>query len=192
MPLSEEQAAKIILVRSIEEAEPGLFTPKLLSGALAAAGTVGAGIGWVEKRASYLFEHIPASHRSVLQLIQLPTPWTVRLCVLAFVLGLATNLLGPTEKIHVVRNPVLALVAWNLFVYLTRLATLIFGRKFGFRSSAIVGEFARSGAASLPYQEAKVPWVLRIFLPGLWHLFQKMAFGFQEKESFTKVLRRFR
>src|SRR4029434_10312543 len=33
-------------------------------------------------------------------------------------LGFATNLLGPAEKIHVVRNPVLLLVAWNLFVYL--------------------------------------------------------------------------
>lgn len=193
MPLTEDEAAKIILVRSIEEAEPGLFSTVLLNGALAAAGTVGgAGIGWVERRASYLFERIPASYQSILQLIKLPTPWTLPLCVLAFILGLATNLLGPTDKIHVVRNPVLALVAWNLLVYVTILAMWIFGRKFAFRRSAMVEEFARSGAALLRHREPKVPWMVRIFLPGLWHLFHKIVFGLEEKKSLTKVLRRFR
>ncbi len=40
------------------------------------------------------------------------------LCVLAFVVGLATNALGPQRHIHVLALPLLGLIAWNLAVFL--------------------------------------------------------------------------
>src|SRR5262249_27985932 len=117
MSLAEEAAAKIILIRSIEECDRNFFSDSLLVGALAAAGDVGPGLSWVTARAQFLFDHLASAYQSVIHLARLPTPLTLPVCLIALVLGFATNLLGPTEKIHVVRNPVLLLVAWNLFFY---------------------------------------------------------------------------
>src|SRR6476660_9484543 len=55
-----------------------------------------------------------ALYQTVRQIARLPSPWTASLCLLMLVIGFLTNLLGRAEKIHVVRNPVLLLVAWNL------------------------------------------------------------------------------
>ncbi|HEY6368779.1 MAG TPA: hypothetical protein VI585_28670, partial [Candidatus Binatia bacterium] len=118
MALTEEEAAKIVLIRSIEERDRNFFSDSLLIEAFAAAGNVAPGLGWVKARAQFLFDHLSSAYQSVLHLARLPTPLTLPLCFIALVLGFATNLLGPAQKIHVVRNPVLLLVAWNLFVYL--------------------------------------------------------------------------
>ncbi|MGH7827671.1 MAG: hypothetical protein ACREQ7_21155 [Candidatus Binatia bacterium] len=198
MPLTEEQAAKIILVRSIEEVEPGFFSPKVLTDALAAAGAVGPGLVWVETRAAYLFERISAPYQSILELTKLPTPWTLPVCVLGLILGAATNLLGPAEKIHVVRNPVLLLVAWNILVYLVGFSLLLLRSKnLGFarlmkRSRNFDPRIReRKIAQGKPNQETKVPWLVRLILPGLWQFFHKMVFGIQEKRTFAEVVRRF-
>src|SRR5215813_20479 len=125
MSLAEEAAAKIILIRSIEECDRNFFSDSLLVGALAAAGDVGPGLSWVTARAQFLFDHLASAYQSVIHLARLPTPLTLPVCLIALVLGFATNLLGPAEKIHVVRNPVLLLVAWNLFVYLVLFLVLL-------------------------------------------------------------------
>src|SRR4029453_9799372 len=118
MSLAEEDAAKIVLIRSIEESDRTFFSESLLVHAFAAAGHVAPGLGWVRTRAQFLFDHLSPAYRSVLQLIRLPTPLTLPVCSIALVVGFATNLLGSAENIHIARNPVLLLVAWNLFVYL--------------------------------------------------------------------------
>src|SRR5688572_13776644 len=125
MPLSEDAAAKIILIRSIEECDRAFFPDSLLVDAFAAAGNVAPGLGWVKARAQFLFDHLSSAYQSVLHLARLPTPLTLTMCLIALVLGFATNLLGQTEKIHVVRNPVLLLVAWNLLVYLVLFLVLL-------------------------------------------------------------------
>src|SRR5215510_12719860 len=118
MALTEDAAAKIILIRSIEESDRNFFSDSLLFDAFAAAKNMAPGLGWVKTRAEFLFDHLSSAYQSVIHLATLPTPLTLPVCLIALILGFATNLLGPAEKIHVVRNPVLLLVAWNLFVYL--------------------------------------------------------------------------
>ena len=118
MLLAEQDAAKIILIRSIEECDRNFFSDSLLVEAFAAARNFAPGLGWVKARAQFLFDHLSSAYQSVIHLATLPTPLTSPMCLIALALGFATNLLGPAEKIHVVRNPVLLLVAWNLFVYL--------------------------------------------------------------------------
>ena len=118
MALTEDAAAKIILVRSVEECDKTFFSDSLLVDAFSAAKNFAPGLGWVKARAQFLFDHLSSGYQSVIHLARLPTPLTLPVCLIALVLGFVTNLLGPAEKIHVVRNPVLLLVAWNLCVYL--------------------------------------------------------------------------
>lgn len=39
------------------------------------------------------------------------------ICVLAFIIGIGTNYLSPTGKIHVLYNPIVLLILWNFFIY---------------------------------------------------------------------------
>src|SRR5918995_1474968 len=119
MALTEDVAAKILLIRSIEECDPGAFSEKLRAEAFVGAKNADPGLGLVERYAAYLFDHLSPLYQSILQLAKIPAPWTLPACIAAFLLGLATNLLGPANQIHVVRNPVFILIGWNLFVYLT-------------------------------------------------------------------------
>ena len=56
--------------------------------------------------------------------LRVPAPWLV---LLALVAGAASNLLGPEKRINVVANPIAALVAWNVLVYLLLLVGLSWG-----------------------------------------------------------------
>jgi quinol-cytochrome oxidoreductase complex cytochrome b subunit len=118
MLLSENDAAKIVLVRSIEECDKKFFSDQIVLDALAAGKSAEPGLAWVKARAQFLYNHLSPSYQTVRQIARLPSPWTASLCLLMLVIGFLTNLLGRAEKIHVVRNPVLLLVAWNLLVYL--------------------------------------------------------------------------
>src|SRR5215468_2702005 len=195
MSLAEEAAAKIILIRSIEECDRNFFSDSLLVGALAAAGDVAPGLSWVTARAQFLFDHLASAYQSVIHLARLPTPLTLPVCLIALVLGFATNLLGPAEKIHVVRNPVLLLVAWNLFVYLVLFLVLL--AKPRKKHSAVAANPAGAkrptnnpqGAVS----EAKIniSRLAQFFMPGLWHFFHRVALGVGEKKKLADVVRRF-
>ena len=106
MALTEDQAAKIILIRSVEECDKGVFSERILADSLATARNERSGLDWIEKRAAYLYEHLSPWHQSIIQLAKIPANWTLPVCLLALLLGLATNLLGSADTIHVVRNPV--------------------------------------------------------------------------------------
>src|SRR5512146_693575 len=125
MALTEDAAAKIVLIRSVEECDRTFFSSALLVDAFSAARNFAPGLCWVKSRAEFLFDHLSPSYQSVIHLAKLPTPLTLPVCLIALVLGFATNLLGPAERIHVVRNPVLLLVAWNLCVYLVLFLVLL-------------------------------------------------------------------
>ena len=109
MSLAEVDAAKIVLIRSIEESDRTFFSESLLVDAFAAAGHVAPGLGWVRTRAQFLFDHLSPAYRSVLQLIRLPTPLTLPVCSIALVVGFATNLLGSAENIHIARNSLVSI-----------------------------------------------------------------------------------
>ena len=197
MALTEDAAAKIILIRSIEECDRTFFSDSLMIDAFAAARNVTPGLGWVEARAQFLFDHLSSPYQSVLHLARLPTPLTLAVCLIALVLGFATNLLGPVEKIHVARNPVLLLVAWNLFVYFVLFLVFLVKPRKSNRASSSASKLAGAeqpannpqGAVS----EAKIniPRLAQLLMPGLWHFFHRVALGAREKKNLADVVSRF-
>jgi hypothetical protein len=197
MALTEDEAAKIVLIRSIEERDRNFFSDSLLLDAFAAAGNVEPGLGWIKARAQFLFDHLSSAYQSVLHLARLPTPLTLPLCLIALVLGFTTNLLGPAEKIHVVRNPVLLLVAWNLFVYLVLLlVSLAKLRKNTLVSSpfskpASANQPARNPQRTISQAKINIPWLAQFFMPGLWHFFHRVALSTREKKNLADVVTRF-
>jgi hypothetical protein len=197
MALTEDQAAKIVLIRSIEECDKSVFSDRLLADALAAARNETPGLDWIEKRSAFLFERLSAWHQSMIQLAKVPANWTVPVCALALIVGLATNLLGSSDKIHVIRNPAIILVGWNLLVYLG-LALLVLVRK---RTAPIV--FPRSGGSAAREDRSgeinssglrepvEVPWAARHALPRLWQVLHKVMFGFQQTRNLAHLTSRF-
>ena len=195
MALTEDAAAKIILIRSVEECDRDFFSDSLLVDAFAAARKVGPGLGWVKARAQFLFDHLSSAYQSVIHLATLPTPLTLPLCLIALVLGFATNLLGPAEKIHVVRNPVLLLVAWNLFVYLVLFLVLLAKpRKRNLVSSskpASAKQPMNNPRGSESEGRINIPRLAQFLMPGLWHFFHRVALGVGEKKKLADVASRF-
>ena len=197
MALTEDAAAKIILIRSIEECDRNFFSDSLLVDAFAAGKNVAPGLAWVKARARFLFDHLSSAYQSVLHLARLPTPLTLPVCLIALVLGFATNLLGPAEKIHVVRNPVLLLVVWNLFVYLVLFVVLLVKPRKKTRSS---WSSAKPGGDKAPANGPRktvsqgpmnIPWLAQLFVPGLWHFLHRVALGVGEKKKLADVVSRF-
>ncbi len=195
MPLAEEDAAKIILIRSIEECDQKFFSDPLLVEAFAAARNITPGLGWVKARAKFLFDHLSSAYQSVIHLATLPAPLTLPLCLIALVFGFATNLLGPAEKIHVVRNPVLLLVAWNLLVYLVLFAvflTQLLKRKpVVSPSSTTAGAKQPTNGPREAAPAVKVPRLAQFLIPSLWHLLHRIALGVGEKKKLAEVASRF-
>jgi hypothetical protein len=112
---------------------------------------------------------------------------------------LATNLLGPANQIHVVRNPVFIVIGWNLLVYMT-ISVLFLRRKA--KTAEIRGflrrrrSFERSHPlqslqSSLPNHPRKLPWTVKYLLPGLWQFLFRMTFGVHEQKTVAHVIRRF-
>jgi hypothetical protein len=197
MSLAEEDAAKIVLIRSIEECDRTFFSDSLLVDAFAAAGHVAPGLGWVRARARFLFDHLSPAYQSVLHLVRLPTPWTWPVCSIALVVGFATNFLGPAAHIHIARNPVLLLVAWNLLVYLVLFLVLVTKVR---RRRQAPSSFPELPGATTPVthpretaSEARIniPRVAQVLMPWLWHFVHRIALGVGDKKRVADVVRRF-
>src|SRR5262245_5219188 len=197
MALAEEDAAKIVLIRSIEECDRSFFSDAHLADAVAAAKDAPPGLRWVLARAQCLFEGLSSAYQSVLHLIRLPTPFTLPLCVIALVVGFATNLLGPADRIHVVRNPVLLLVVWNLFVYLVLFLVFVARPRRRRPPPAPPAELVRAqpraavSQGSVPDAALSLPSLARFLMPGLWHLVHRAALGIGEKKKLADGVRRF-
>src|SRR5262249_57202743 len=109
-------------------------------------------------------------------------------------LGFATNLLGPAEKIHVVRNPVLLLVAWNLFVYLVLFLVLL--AKPRKKHSAVASSANPAGAkpptnnpqGAAPAAKINIYRLPPFFMQGLWHFFHSVALGEGDNKKFADVV----
>jgi hypothetical protein len=115
--MEHESVAKVLLVRAVEEALPTRIPPEALLEAHLAAGNPAEGAPWIARRAAYLVEHHLGSYN-----IAVPRPETALrahwwLILLAALLGLASNYLGPSAKIHALWNPILILIAWNVVIY---------------------------------------------------------------------------
>ncbi|HYQ97385.1 MAG TPA: DUF2868 domain-containing protein [Candidatus Nitrosocosmicus sp.] len=193
MALTEDAAAKIVLIRSIEECDPRAFSEELRAQAFVAAQDAEPGLSSIERYAARLFEHLSPWYQSILQLAKIPGPWTFPVCFVAFLLGLATNLLGPAQQIHVIRNPIFVLIAWNLLVFLA-LFVLFLRRKIKTQQVTNVVPAANtveSLRSSLRNHQSKVPWVVKYLLPGVWHFFHRMIFAVHEQKNLAQIMRRF-
>ncbi len=193
MALTEDAAAKIVLIRSIEECDPRAFSEELRAQAFVAAQDAEPGLSSIERYAARLFEHLSPWYQSILQLAKIPAPWTFPVCFAAFLLGLATNLLGPAQQIHVIRNPIFILIAWNLLVFLA-LFVLFLRRKIKTQQVMNVVPAANtveSLRSSLRNHQYKAPWVVKYLLPGVWHFFHRMIFAVHEQKNLAQIMRRF-
>ena len=193
MALTEDDAATIVLIRSIEECDPRAFSEELRAQAFVAAQDAEPGLSSIERYAAWLFEHLSPWYQSILQLAKIPAPWTFPVCFAAFLLGLATNLLGPAQQIHVIRNPIFILIAWTLLVFLT-LFVLFLRRKIKTQQVMNVVPAANtveSLRSSLRNHQYKAPWVVKYLLPGVWHFFHRMIFAVHEHKNLAQIMRRF-
>src|SRR5918994_5332143 len=175
MALTEDVAAKIVLIRSIEECDPRAFSEELRAQAFVAAQGSEPGLSSIERYAARLFEHLSPWYQLILQLAKIPAPWTLPVCFVAFLLGLATNLLGPAQHIHVIRNPIFILIAWNLLVFLALFALFVrYKIKTAQLSNVVRAQNRLPGASnveslrgSLRNNHAQASWMVKYLLPGV-------------------------
>ncbi|HXH81436.1 MAG TPA: hypothetical protein VNN07_00750, partial [Candidatus Tectomicrobia bacterium] len=115
--MDQESAARILLVRAVEEVLPQRIPPEGLLEAHLAAGDPAEGEPWIARRAAYLLEHSVRGHAAVLPSLDAirSAPGVVFLA--GVLVGLVSNYLGPSAKIHVLWNPIVILIAWNILVY---------------------------------------------------------------------------
>ncbi|MEM7353334.1 MAG: hypothetical protein AAF657_21235, partial [Acidobacteriota bacterium] len=123
--LNEDDAQAVALVRAVEEIDrPGeLLTVaarrEATAAAREAAGPDGDAASWLVARAHRLVAELERELSFLPRFRRWTSPvrglaWPA--VVLAGVIGLATNALGPEQRINVLAVPLLGLVAWNLVV----------------------------------------------------------------------------
>ncbi len=115
--MTEAEIRAIALVRAVEETQPELIPAMMLVEAQLVAADPSDAPAWIGRRARYLAGGVLA-HLEPFGGHVGPRLGTLSAIVaLGFAVGLAANYLGPSEKIHVVFNPIALLVLWNLAVY---------------------------------------------------------------------------
>jgi hypothetical protein len=128
--VSADQVAEILLVRAAEEAGAAELGPEAQIDALEAAGDLDDERTWFARRAAWLLDHELGAYRRVLGVREAFTPGPAAVFALPFLLGLASNYLGPRAQIHVLYNPIVFLVLWSLAVYAAlALRALLRGRR---------------------------------------------------------------
>ena len=197
--MTEQDAAPILLVRSIEETDPNVFPPSRQSEALIAAASDLRPSSWFLTRARYLLNAVPHTYNSIVRMAQLPEGWNISICALSFVVGLATNYLGSFEKIPILLNPIMALVAWNLLMYTVLVVWwLLSGVKKAIRLSERDHPEQHRLRAAQTHSAAPVPsapWSARILFPSIWISIHNFTLRFhatrKQAVSFANVARRF-
>ncbi|HEU4343033.1 MAG TPA: DUF2868 domain-containing protein, partial [Candidatus Binatia bacterium] len=81
-----------------------------------AAGDPAESAPWIARRARYLLDHCLGPYTAVLSRLRVRAS-TWFFIGLAMAGGLASNYLGPSTKIHVIWNPMVILIGWNLLFY---------------------------------------------------------------------------
>ena len=205
--MTEQDAARILLVRSIEESDRSIFSPSRLSEALDIAANDLRPSSWFLVRARYLLNAVPHTYSAILRMAELPHGWNIPISVVSFMVGLGTNYLGSFEKIPLMLNPIMTLAAWNLLLYTVLIVLLLRG---GLRKALApserkhpsedgYGQPSRHAAAQNNSQAAapvpSAPWVARVLFPSIWISIHKFTLRFhatrKQATSFVDVARRF-
>ena len=183
--MTEDQAAQIILIRAVEECDKEAFPDDDLKNAFARAGSPIGDTNWFLNRATYLIEHLSPPYRLILQMIKIPDRFLIPLCFLTFILGMATNYIGPPGKIHVIFNPILLLVGWNYLVYGLLIIGIVypwFKKVKETKRLVALSSASKKGVESLKKpllkskgSHSKLPWKLRVFFPSIWTTVNKFS-----------------
>jgi hypothetical protein len=116
--LPADDVGRVLLVRAVEERDPDAVPPVARGDAAVDAGAIDPPETWLARRAALLLPHLLAPYPALPALLERAGRTLLRLVVAAaFLIGLAANYLGPSEHIHLVYNPLVALILWNLGVY---------------------------------------------------------------------------
>jgi hypothetical protein len=203
--------ARVLLVRALEEERPEAIPPEARIDALAAAGSLEDESAWLVRRARYLLGGPLAAYRPLLDLTETAGARWLWLLLVPFGVGLFTNYLGPSGRIHALYNPVVGLVLWNLAVY--AIFALHGLRR---RLHAPAADPVREPRAAAPGPEARAVedasadaaasetaaaplrggllsrWLLGRVVPGLWVRLHRAASGAKERSrDFARVARVF-
>jgi hypothetical protein len=180
--LSTDDVTRLLLLRAVEEVDPTAVPPAARGDAAVDAGDVDPPAEWLARRARLLLPHLPPPYPTLPALLGRAGRIGQRVVVgAALVAGLASNYLGPSGQIHILYNPLMALVLWNLGVYLA--LALVHVRR-GVRHPApppppTGGDGGRgtTGAAAPPGARPGAGWrLLEWVLPalaGLQHRFER-------------------
>ena len=116
--LKESDQLKILTIKVIEEHEPALFNEFTLAKANIAALSSQDDPTFIAKRASYLYDLLPASFKTITRISSLPFNRLHFVLLVSFLIGLSSNYLGANQNIHIFYNPFTILLAWNLLAYI--------------------------------------------------------------------------
>jgi len=110
--------SEILLVRAAEETDAVSIPAEALVDAHAAAGTIDDDTAWLARRSRALLAGPLADLRPLAAMTQALHGGLAVLLGGSAMIGLASNYLGPSAKIHVLFNPIALLILWNLLAYL--------------------------------------------------------------------------
>lgn len=178
-------ANHILLVRSVEESAPELIGSEAILDAELEAGSLDDPFQWFARRAELLVRSLPAAYQALPAMTDALTRGLGAIFAVTALVGLLTNYLGPSQRIHVVYNPIVLLVLWNLGIY----AFLVFGRGGPRRllpGGRVLGEGKKVGPASgapAAWQSGQRParsgrvarWILGWSVPALWTRLHRAA-----------------
>ena len=115
--MTEADIAQVLMVRSVEECDPDFYTPEIQLEALREAGASDDDRKLILKRAHYLFQKLPDRLQNIFFAMHPPRTWTVTACIAVFFLGILFNYLDPGGEVHILYNPVVLLLLWNIAVF---------------------------------------------------------------------------
>ena len=117
--MTEAEVRAVALVRAVDESPQAraLVPATMLVEAQLVAGDPADPEAWFVRRARYLLDGILAPVRPLAERFELRPRAFLWVVPLAFAAGLAANYLGPAAKIHVLYNPIVLLLLWNVAVY---------------------------------------------------------------------------
>jgi hypothetical protein len=115
---NDAQIIRILAVKASEENSKQLLSAMVVSNANISAISAKSDMGFIGKRADYLFKLLPAPIRLLENVTRFPGNWIKLTVLISFVIGLLSNYLGPSKLIHAVYNPLTILLLWSLLIYL--------------------------------------------------------------------------
>ncbi len=115
--MTESEISKILMVRSVEESDASVFSPESLIKASIVAGKAENDTALIQARADYLYNELPDILKKIPHSLHLSRSWIVMLGIGVCLLGIGSNYLGPGETVHIIYNPVVLLMLWNIGVF---------------------------------------------------------------------------